>query len=93
LYSPTERFEKGYVLQAEMLGDFKINTAHGIVKIGVCGIDGYIVLDSLSEGSLHIGAVAHTFPPTKEERVVSYDEIVATIHGFLYHGFCDVKAQ
>ena len=76
-----------------MLGDFIIDAAHSIVKIGVCGIDGYIVLDSLSESSLHISFVAHTFHPTEEERVVSHDEVVATIHGFLHHGFSDVKAQ
>ena len=79
------RLKELHIAQAEHFGDTIVDTAQGIVQIGVGSIQGHPAEDSLAHTPLHKRIVGDALQSAKEQRMMANNHIAVHCNGLANH--------
>ena len=84
------RGEEHHLLQAQFLGNTEVHTTLGVIHVRMHGDHTDILLDSLSDGTLHIREIADSLQSTEQQRMMGYNQIAPLPDGLVDDTFVDV---
>ena len=81
------------VRQAQLLGYLEVHATPGIVHVRMHRHHADILPDSLAHRPLHVGQVADSLQPTKQQRVVAHNEITTLLYRLVDDFFRHIQTQ
>ena len=80
-------------LQSQPFGYLPVHPVQRIIHIGMHRYDDHVVLDGLDDTALHVVGTADLLQATKQQRMVTHDEVTPLRYRLVDNLFVDVQTQ